>query len=380
MTTLLAVSILAASGFDLTFVPKGMTAKMGGYSPVRAEMTVEAAGVKTKPAGLTAAQFGTMTFGNAKFAFALDEPEGGQARLFLDSNGNGDLTDDPAATWESRKQGDFTMWSGSGVVTLNGKEATVNAYRFDKNDPQRAALKNTLLYYGDFGYEGTGTIGGQTYKIAFVGGLSANARVWVDRNGNGKNDGRSESVSGPFNFGGTTYEFKVVGQSLEAVVSEKSVDEIPLPPDLSVGKPAPSFNATDLDGEKLAFPGAYKGKVVMLDFWATWCGPCIAELPNVVKAYEKYHDRGFDILGISFDQPNKAEDVAKFLKEHKMPWRQVYEGKFWSTTIGMQYGVEAIPFVLLVDGSTGNILATVRDLRGANLDKTLEQVFSSRAK
>ena len=105
----------------------------------------------------------------------------------------------------------------------------------------------------------------------------------------------------------------------------------------------------------------------MLDFWATWCGPCIAEVPNMKKAYADWHDAGFEILGISFDRADEEEKIKEFEEKHELSWSQIYEGKYWETTIGKMHDVSGIPFVLLVDGDSGEILATARELRGPGL-------------
>ena len=117
----------------------------------------------------------------------------------------------------------------------------------------------------------------------------------------------------------------------------------------------------------------------MLDCWATWCGPCIAEIPNMKQAYADWHDKGFEILGVSFDSEGQEDKVKEFLTDKELPWPQIYEGKGWDTSIGVQHDVSGIPFVLLIDGDTGEIIGTSRELRGEKLTAFIGEQLERKA-
>jgi peroxiredoxin len=121
----------------------------------------------------------------------------------------------------------------------------------------------------------------------------------------------------------------------------------------SIGYPANDFTQNTPDGKPIKL-SSYKGKYVLVDFWASWCGPCRQENPNVVKAYQKFKDKGFDILGVSLD--NNKDKWLKAIEKDKLTWTHVSDLKSWENAVAVMYGVRSIPTNLLID-KNGVIIA-----------------------
>jgi peroxiredoxin len=139
---------------------------------------------------------------------------------------------------------------------------------------------------------------------------------------------------------------------------------------IAVGKPAPGFSLPDPDGHTVSLSDHLGRGYVLLDFWASWCGPCRRENPHIVKAYHTYKDRGFDVFSVSLDRTKEA--WIRGIEEDSLAWTHVSDLLFWNSAPAAQYGVRAIPANFLID-KNGIIVA--RNLRGEELESTLAELL-----
>lgn len=191
----------------------------------------------------------------------------------------------------------------------------------------------------------------------------------------------NESVVSPFIIMSNSYLFElddldnVTSNFSEKIANSEYVkyltDRVTTLKKVAVGQKYTDLTYDDPDGNPISLSSVLNNNYVLVDFWASWCGPCRAENPNVVEAYNKYHDKGFDVFGISFDKDHDkwVEAIAK----DNLTWTHVSDLKYWSSEAGKIYGVQSIPHNLLIDPQ-GIIIE--KNLRGEDLQNKLAEIYA----
>jgi thiol-disulfide isomerase/thioredoxin len=138
---------------------------------------------------------------------------------------------------------------------------------------------------------------------------------------------------------------------------------------VSVGKRFPALQFKDLDGNVVSL-GKLKGKVILIDFWATWCPPCVKETPNLLSIYEEFNDEGFEIIGISLDR--SRQKLMDYVSKKKIAWPNYFDGKGWDNKIASTLGIQSIPLTLLLDRQ--GVVSKI-GLRGEHIREAVEEAI-----
>jgi thiol-disulfide isomerase/thioredoxin len=162
-------------------------------------------------------------------------------------------------------------------------------------------------------------------------------------NGCKKKDAASDAPPVAANEAKPTTPAAQVDQTVQVPVNVKPADDENT---IVEGRAFPSLEFASLSGDQVSL-ASLKGKVVLIDFWATWCGPCRSVMPDLVETYREYHGKGFEIIGISLDRDQSQ--LEKYMQEMGITWQQYYDGLWWNNKIAKRFGVRGIPHIVLID-------------------------------
>lgn len=320
--------------------------------------------------------WGDVELAGRRYPFAVEPPASpnDSATLYVDRNGDGDLTnDDPeryAGTGERRSAArvkfdvpsiPYVAWL---FTNLGAPQPSFGVYALTHRRGKLALPGGPPIpvYVGDDHSDGT-------FRAE---------RITVDWDQNGRVEkidrlqvgdscflrGRVVRLMGyDARAGKVTFKVSSASSPPPGTVNAEAF----LAGEPQVGKMPPPLDVPDLDGRAISLSD-YRGRLVLVDFWATWCGPCLAELPNVEALYARYHANGLEVIGVSLDSDLNA--LRAFVKEKNMPWRQACDAMGWKSTIAERWHVQGIPATFLI-GRDGTIVAL--NARGRHLESLVEQ-------
>jgi len=377
-----------SDGFKLD--PTGARAAKLGYFPVPVKLVDEKpAGIKKEPTYAGKPKYGEFTVGNgprSKHFLALDEPTGGTWKIYVDLKGNGDLTSSGDGAWSKHNEtpgremygvNSYVVRASYGTPTheASSSDYGVAFYRFVGRD--------VIFMYREAALMGTVTVGGKTHKALLVendaDGVynkaidddgkpvagTATRPVWlmIDTNDDGKWS-RPVDARGPFTLGDQNYVASIsadgrkvaLATTTRKVAVAKQPEQKPL---LAAGVTAPDFEAQAWGGGSLHLAD-YRGKVVILDFWATWCGPCQKSMPHIEKIYQATKDKDIVVLGVCVWDEKAAYEKWVPEKKDTYHFKFAYDpaGRADNNIAGGKYNVSGIPTTYIID-KDGKVAASI---------------------
>jgi len=390
---------------SLKLDPNGAPNGLPYYPTILPLQKEKPAGVLKEPTYTGKVAYGTIHLGNGPQAdtyFAVDMPETGDYKIYVDANHNGDLTDDGDGKWSTKREGQRAMYGvtpfvlrasyGTKTKETSSAQYGVALYQFVGQD--------RVIMYRKAASVGEMTVAGAKHKVYLVendaDGLFSKAiddegkpiaatgatqrPVWllIDRKDDGK-FGRDAmiDVRGPFKLEDKTYEAKIAdnGTKITLTPTNRPVfvpKQQERPALLAAGTAAPEFTCTGLDGRSIHLAD-YKGKVLILDFWATWCGPCQASMPHIEKVYHAVKDKNVAVLGLCVW--DGKEEYDKWIPAHKTDYTFQFAfdpaGKDTPKSIAANlFKVSGIPTTYIID-KDGKVLDAIVGYGGAS-DKRVE--------
>jgi peroxiredoxin len=339
--------------------------------------------------------YGQVVIGNSptkqNIAVVIDEAEDKSPRIYIDANNNLNLTDDGSAEWKMGKEGQLhrdAVIKATFVVDGGAREIdlpyAVSRFRDEKRNQTR------IVFQPLYGRTGALKLGDKTYSVALQSfnkqGLYSKPdeiTIGVDRNQDGRIDKSLLSAEifwggagggKPFNVDGESYRIAGASDLGDKVFLEVSPLKVEPKLYINEGGSAPDFSFQTLDGKRMKLSDL-KGKVVLLDFWATWCGPCRNVLPIIKRAYDQSGRSRFEVIGISLDGGESTKtarsDVEKFIEEQQIKWPIAFDNNGWDNAVAIKYNMTNIPIHILIDKG-----GMIRIISGSGSEEKMNQVLA----
>ena len=326
--------------------------------------------------------YGVLQLGDGpdnRFLVAIDEPDGGKPRIYVDGKGDGDLLNAGPGNWDRSEAGVCFV----GNVVIDAPYPTGRLpfkfcfYRFRNRQP------NSLFCYHMTGREGEVVLDGNRYQVLVLDDNGdgrfddlQNGSLIIDLNQDGTLEGAADSaehfaLNEPFNVRGKVWEVASLSADGLSLTLRRSQADVPVKPYLTPGNPAPQFMAHGLDGNSIELrAAAAQSRYVLLDFWASWCGPCRAEFPTLQRIHARYKNHGLTVIGVNLDS-ELAKAVAAS-EQAKLGYPHVFDGQGWKNAVALLYRVHGIPQVYLLDNQ---LKIVAKNLRGVLLEKQLRELL-----